>query len=254
MIEKSFGPGSTPGCHLLDDEGCGIDPEAGGTQLQPEAHHLGHLGAYGGIGPVEVGLKVIEAMEVPRLRLLVEGPGLGLLAREDRALMPIRRLLCTPDVPVAIRRIRAASGRDKPRMLVRGVVDDQIEDDPNAALPRRSGQVREVTEAAQCRVDAVVVADVVATVAPGTGMDRIQPQARDSQSGQVVKATDQSPQVASTVTVRVLERRHVEAVDNGLLIPPAGHEHPTFLLRTTYPMAVSRHYVRVRPAALETRY
>src|SRR5688572_16009106 len=110
-------------------------------------------------------------MEVPGLRQLVEGPGLGLLSREDRALMPVRRLLCTPDVPVAVRRIRAASGRDKPRMLIGGVVDDQIEDYPDAALPRRSGQLREVTEAAQCGVDAVIIGDVIATVAPGTGLD-----------------------------------------------------------------------------------
>ena len=96
---------------------------------------------------------------------------------------------------------------------------------PDAALLGCSGQVGEVTEAAHCRVDAVVVADVVAAVAPGTGMDRIQPQARDAQSGQVIEAADQPSQIAAAVTVRVLERRHVEAVDDGLLVPPACHDH-----------------------------
>ena len=230
--------------------GRGIDPEAGGAQLQPEAHHLGHLRAYGGIGPVEVRLKVIEAMEVPRLRLLVEGPGLALLAREDGALMPIRRFLDTPDIPIAIRRIRAAPGRDEPRMFVRGVVDDQVEDDPDPPLPRASGQVGEVTEAADCRVDAVVVADVVAAVAPGSGMDRIQPHAGDAQSGQVIEATDQPPQVAAAVTVRVLERRHVEAVDHGLLVPPACHHHA---LGSTRYRAVDTKS-NFRPATRETRY
>ncbi len=73
-------------------------------------------------------------MEVPRLRLLVEGPGLDLLAREDGALVPVGRLRGAPDIPIPVRRIRAALGRLEPRMLVGGVVDDQVEDEPDASL------------------------------------------------------------------------------------------------------------------------
>jgi hypothetical protein len=62
-------------------------------------------------------------------------------------------------------------------MLVGGVVDDQVEDKPDASLLRFAGQLGEVTKTAQRRVDAVVVADVVAVVPPRTGMDGIQPQA-----------------------------------------------------------------------------
>ena len=76
-------------------------------------------------------------------------------------------------------------------MLIGGVVDDQVEDDPDAALLGSSGQLGEVTEAAQCRVDAVEVADVVAAVTAGTRIDRVQPQAGDAQSGKVIEATDQ---------------------------------------------------------------
>ena len=89
-----------------------------------------------GLAQLRSGWKSIEAMEVPRLRLLVEGPGLALLAREDGALMPVRSVPRPPDIPVAVRRIRAAPGRDEPGMLVGGVVDDQVEDDPDAALLR----------------------------------------------------------------------------------------------------------------------
>jgi hypothetical protein len=50
MIEKFFGPGSTPRDTCSRTNG-GIDPEAGRAHLQPEAHDLGHLRPYGRIGP-----------------------------------------------------------------------------------------------------------------------------------------------------------------------------------------------------------
>ena len=167
---KVLRAGIDAGLDLLEDERRGIDPEAGRTELQPEAHDLGHLGAYGRIGPVQVRLEVVEAMEVPGLRLLVEGPGLALLAREDRALATVRRLLGAPDVPVAVRRIRAAAGRDEPGMLIGGVVDHEVEDDPDAALlaPRRASSAKS-PRLPSARIDAVVVADVVAVVTPGLG-------------------------------------------------------------------------------------
>ena len=97
--------------HLFQDERCRVDPEPRRTELQPEGHDLGDLAAYVGVGPVQVGLEVVEAVEVPRLRLLVEGPGLGLLAGEHRALEAVRRLVGRPDVPVAV---RASRGRRRP--------------------------------------------------------------------------------------------------------------------------------------------
>src|SRR4029450_5644629 len=134
----------------------------------PETHHLVHLCAYVWIGPVEVRLKVIEAMEVPGLCLLVEGPGFGLLTRKDGALMPVRRLPGAPDIPIPVRRVRATPSRHKPGMLVGGVVDDQIEDDPDAALLRSSREFGKVTQTAQFRIDSVVIGDVVPAVTAGT--------------------------------------------------------------------------------------
>jgi hypothetical protein len=59
-------------------------------------------------------------------------------------------------------------------------------------------------------------------------MDRIEPQARNTQSGQVIQATDQSSKVTAAVTVGVLKRGHIEAVDDGFLIPPVDHDLPAF--------------------------
>ena len=49
-------------------------------------------------------------------------------------------------------------------MLIGGVVHDQVEEQPDAALAGFDGQFGEVTERSEPRVDAVVVADVIAVV------------------------------------------------------------------------------------------
>ena len=68
-IAKSVcGAGVAPGLHLLEDERRRVDAEARGAELQPEAHDLLDLLAHRGVGPVQVGLEVVEAVEVPRRR------------------------------------------------------------------------------------------------------------------------------------------------------------------------------------------
>ena len=48
-------------------------------------------------------------------------------------------------------------------MLVRGVVDDQVDDYTDPALPRSLSELDEVAKGAIAGVDAVVVGDVVAS-------------------------------------------------------------------------------------------
>ena len=74
-------------------------------------------------------------------------------------------LLLRPDVPVAILRVGIAARLLEPRVLVGGVVDDEVDDHADAALLGRVGELDEVAERAVARVDAVVVGDVVAVVA-----------------------------------------------------------------------------------------
>ena len=182
-------------------------------------------------------------MEVPGLRLLVEGPGLALLAGEDGALATVGRLFGAPDIPVPIRRIWAASGRGEPGMLIGGVVDHEVEDDPDATLLRLADQLGEVTQTAERGMDAVVVGDVIAVVTATGWGGWIQPQAVDAEARQVVQPADQSAQVTAAVTIRVLKRRHVEAVDDGLLVPPVDHDFHAFR-----PSAATRPATAAAPA------
>ena len=54
-------------------------------------------------------------------------------------------------------------------MPVGGVIDDEIDDDANAALLGAVGELDKVAERAIGWIDAVVVGDIVAIVAPGEG-------------------------------------------------------------------------------------
>ena len=164
-IEKSCGPGSTPGSICSSTNGAASIRKPDDAELQPEPHHLGDLPPNLRIRPVQVRLEAVETVEVPGSGPVVETPGLLLLAREDHALLAVRRLVDTPDVPVAVRRVGAAARRGEPGMLIGGVVDHEIHHDPDPALPGAAGQLREVAETTQPRVDGVVVADVVAVVA-----------------------------------------------------------------------------------------
>jgi hypothetical protein len=52
-------------------------------------------------------------------------------------------------------------------MRIGGMVDDEIDDDADAALPAAMGEFDEVAERAVSRVDAIIVRDVVAIVLAG---------------------------------------------------------------------------------------
>jgi hypothetical protein len=66
-------------------------------------------------------------------------------------------------------------------VLVGGVVDHEIEQNPDPSLAGRQGQFGEVPRAAEPRVDAIVVRDVVPVVAVRRRMDRVQPQTGDAE-------------------------------------------------------------------------
>ena len=207
----------------LQHEGRGVHPEPGHAELQPEGDDLHDLVPDRRFGHVEVGLEVVEAVVVPGLGHLVEGPRLLLVAGEHHPLGPVRGFVLRPDVPVPVRRLRVRPGGLEPRVLIGGVVDDQVHDHPQASVPGLVQELGEVAEAADVRVDAVEVGDVVAVVAVGCRVDGVEPDAGDAQAGQVVEPRDQAGQVTDPVAVRVLEGLDVEAVDDGLLVPALAH-------------------------------
>ena len=168
--------GQPPG---LQEERHGVDPEPGQPLGQPEPDHLADLLAHRIGGDVEVRLGPVEAMHVVLAGVGVERPDAVLVAGEHLALRAVGRDLVLPDVVVPEAGLPARPGRLEPRVLVGGVVDDEVGDDPHAPVGRRPHELREVAERPEPGIDAVVVGDVVPVVHVGGRVERHQPQARD---------------------------------------------------------------------------
>ena len=86
----------------LEQERHAVDPEARQAQLHPEPDDPGDLVADRRVVDVEVGLELVEAVEVVLTRLVVELPEAGLLVGERHPLRSVGGRLVGPDVPVAV--------------------------------------------------------------------------------------------------------------------------------------------------------
>ena len=212
---------------VLGDHVDDVHAEAVDAAVEPPAHHrvdgLPHLRVL----PVEVGLLAGEQVEEVLPRGLVELPrGAG----EERA--PVRGLRPrltgpvagagrTPPVPVPLGTRRRRPRLDEPRVLVRGVVDDEVHDQLHAALVESREQPVQVVQAAEQRVDGLVVADVVAVVVLGRRVDRGEPQHVDAQGHEVVEVGGDAVEVTDAVPVGVGEAARIDLVDHRRL-PPGG--------------------------------
>ena len=72
------------------------------------------------------------------------------------------------------------SSRLEPRVLIRGVVDDQLDHHLHAAPVRGLKECLELVQGAVARIDTAIVGNVVAIVAHGRGEEGQEPQAGDT--------------------------------------------------------------------------
>ena len=184
-----------------------VDAEAVDAAVEPEAQDAEHRLAQLGVAPVEVGLLAQVGVVVEAAALGVERP-----PRPAEHAEPVVRRLVGPAV---VLRVLA-----EPRVLVRRVVRDEVEQQPQPALVRGGDQRVGVGERAEHRLDVGVVGDVVAEVLHRRAVDRRQPGGVDAEPGQVVEARGDPAQVADPVAVGVGERARIDVVDDAPA-PPA---------------------------------
>ena len=193
-------PGRTPGAVCSRTNGAASMRKPDGAELQPEAHDLLDLLAHRGVGPVQVGLEVVEAVVVP---------GLGLRVARSRSRSARRGRRC----PGGGRRARSSLQTYQSRYGDSG----SLRADWNHGcwsdvwLTTRSSRIRmprcarlasassaKSPRVPEPRVDAVVVGDVVAVVPAGRGMDRVEPQAGHAEARQVVQPARSGPRRSPT--------------------------------------------------------
>ncbi len=182
---------------VLDQERHRVDAEPRHPQLQPVAHDLDDLGAHLGVGDVEVGLMRVEAVHVPRARLLGLGPDRVLHAGKDDPVGDVlaasrrtRRTSRDRGCPPSLRAERNHGWSTEVWLTTRSTI---------TRSPWSSAawvNSHEVAGAAQPRIDAVEVGDVVAVVAVGRGVERVQPDRADPQRLEVVQPVGQALEVA----------------------------------------------------------
>src|SRR6185437_10969044 len=185
----------------------------------PEPHDLEDLGLDVGVRGVEIGLKVIEAMKEPGLGFLVVRPCRFLYPGKDHSLVSAGWFLIGPDVPVAMLRVRRASSVAKPGVGIRGVIDDEIDDDANAALSAAVGEFHEIAERAVSLVDTIIVGNVVTVVLARRWLKRHQPDRGHSQSVQIVETSQQLFEVADALAVGVHIGPNGQAIEHAVLVP-----------------------------------
>src|SRR5262249_45587033 len=193
--------------------------EARDAELDPKSHDLEDLRLDLRMRGIEVGLEIEEAVEVVGAGLLVIGPGRLLHPGKYHPLLGSLWLRLRPNIPITVLRLRIAACFLEPWMLVRGVVDDKIDQYAYAALFGSMREGDEVTERAISSIDAVIVRHIIAIIAMGRGLKRHKPNSGDAQAVQIIETAFQAAKIASAVAIGIHEGANGQTVDDGVLIP-----------------------------------
>src|SRR5262245_8597679 len=207
-------------CPLFGDhKGHGIHAEARDTELDPKSHDLEDLRLDFGVRGIEVGLEIVETVEIVGASLLIISPGRLLHPGKHHPLLGTSWLRLRPNIPIAVLRLRIATCFLEPWMLVRGMIDDEIDQYAYAALFGSVREGDEVTERAIASIDAVVVRHIIPIIAMRRGLARHKPNSGTAQTVQIIQPAFQAAKIASAVAIGIHERANGQTVDDGILIP-----------------------------------
>jgi hypothetical protein len=110
-------------------------------------------------------------------------------------------------------------------MLDGRVVDHEIDDDAHAERVAVVHELDEIARGAVLGMHAVVIGDVVAVVAVGRRVERLQPQAGHAEAVKVFEAAVQAFEITDPVAVGVHVLLDVETVQDRVLVPEVLDRH-----------------------------
>src|SRR5262249_29286028 len=139
---------------------------------------------------------------------------------KDDSRLSVKIVGVAPNVEVTLEGSRRRRPRPlKPRMLVGRVVQDQLDDDSQAAIMRSLKEVLEIIECPVTRMYVEVIGNVVPIVFQRRREERQQPEARHTKLLKVVELLVKALKIADAVGVGIIEGLDGQFVDNGVLVP-----------------------------------
>ncbi|BDZ46288.1 hypothetical protein GCM10025866_21970 [Naasia aerilata] len=179
------------------------------------------LAAHVRMVPVEVRLLGREEVQIPGPRLPVAlghaRPGAAGEVRDPVRGRQLARLSSTRAEPEAVALRRSGTrgkGRLEPRVLIRHMVRDDVDNRADAELERLGDERLRVGQRAERRVDRPVVGDVVAAVHQRRRIPGVEPERVDAERLQVAEPGPDAGEVSDPVPVPVGEAAHVHLVDD----------------------------------------
>jgi hypothetical protein len=198
----------------------GVEPQRVDAEIEPELHHVDHRVDDRRVVVIQIRLVREEAVPEVLASDRVEGPVRLLGVGEDDPRLGKLLVGVAPDVELALGRAGRRLPRPlEPRMLIRRVVDDQLDQHLDVTGVGGIDKRLEVVERAVARMDVLVIGDVVAVVLERRGEERQDPQAGNPERLQIVELLGHALEVADAVVVAVEERFDVRLVDDGVLVP-----------------------------------
>ena len=192
----------------LGDEIDHVLSEAVHAHIQPEAHNTLDLFADLGIVHVEVGLFFGKNVQIILSSLLVVLPrealelAVPVVGRE--LLLPFKARI-PPDVVIAVRVVLALAALDEPFVLIRGVVDHQIQQHLEPELVCAVQHFFELVQRSVVGMYVFVIGNVISVIGVGRWIDGAEPDAVHAQALYVFELVIDAVQVADPVPVSVAE-------------------------------------------------
>ncbi|MNI03048.1 hypothetical protein D3C73_559410 [compost metagenome] len=204
----------------LDQIGDRVQPKSVDAGIGPITHHLQKLFQHGRIVEVEIRLMRIKPMPVIRAGHRIPGPVRLFRIEKDDPGFGEFLVSIGPDIEIPFRRTRRRMSRPlEPGMLIRRVVDDELDDDPDSALVCGFDKRTKILHRAIVGADIAVVCDVITIVAARRGKEGQEPDRISAERGDVIELFGQPLEVAYSVAVRVVKRLHMQLVDDRILVP-----------------------------------
>ena len=164
-----FGQGFAARAELLPDERDGVHAQNLDALVGEEEHLAGHRSEDGGVGVVEVPLEAVEGRpDPPPAAVADRHEGAGVVVGEDlahRLLVLVGHRAVGEDPVVVLELLLARECTLRPLVLVRGVVEDEVDDEGDAVRAQVGGEGGELLHIAERGAHLAVARHGVAAVA-----------------------------------------------------------------------------------------